>query len=73
MSLITDIVFGGGQKAGDEDFDKNEAGDLAFHVRQCTRRYREMDTKLNLAIRLILVLCLLYMINNAAAVKAMLF
>lgn len=72
MALWEIIV--GGHRADDEgEFDQNEAGDLAFHVRQCTRRYRDLDGKLNLAIRLILVLCLMYLLNNVASIKALMF
>lgn len=71
---LWEILVGGGNRADDEgEFDKSEAGDLALHVRQCTRRYRDLDGKLNLAIRLIMVLCLMYLLNNVAAVKALLF
>lgn len=72
MALWEVIV--GGHKSDDEgEFDQNEASDLALHVRQCTRRYRDLDGKLNLAIRLILCLCLMYLLNNVAAIKTLLF
>lgn len=72
MALWEVIV--GGNRADDEgEFDQSETADLALHVRQCTRRYRDLDGKLNLAIRLILCLCLMYLLNNVAAIKALLW
>jgi hypothetical protein len=63
------------ERAKDEDiggFDENEAGDLALHVRQCTRRYRALDRKLDLVIRLMIVLLCLYVLNVPAGVRMML-
>lgn len=65
---IWDIIIGSKPDL-DEDFDKSEQTDLALHVRQCTRRYRDLDQKINLAIRLILILCLMYLLNNVAMFK----
>jgi hypothetical protein len=62
-------------RANDDDvggFDENEAGDLALHVRQCTRRYRALDRKLDLVIRLIIVLLCLYILNVPGGLKMML-
>jgi hypothetical protein len=72
MTMALSDLFG---RAKDEDvggFDENEAGDLALHVRQCTRRYRALDRKLDLVIRLIIVLLGLYVLNVPGGVKMML-
>lgn len=69
--MLLDIL---GIKATDADlgaFDTDEASDLPLHVRQCGRRYRALDAKLNTAIRLILLLCGLYAVNNLAIVKTL--
>lgn len=70
--MLLDIL--GIRTADDPDlgrFDENEVNDLPLHVRQCGRRFRALDKKLNTAIRLILVLCFLYAINNIAIIKSM--
>lgn len=45
-------------------FDQNEADDLKLHVRQCARRYRALDKKLTLAIRLMLIIVALHLLTS---------
>lgn len=53
------------------EFDENEAKDIALHVRQCGRRYKAMNDKLDTLTKLILFLCLMYALSNVAAMKAL--
>lgn len=66
---LLDIIGVTAPTADPVTFDENEVKDLALHVRQCGRRYRALDAKLNIAIRLILVLCGLYAINNLSEIR----
>lgn len=69
--MLLDIL---GVRPMDDDlgrFDESEANDLALHVRQCGRRFRALDSKMNTAIRLILVLCALYALNNVTEIRHM--
>jgi hypothetical protein len=43
---ITDIL-GFGREDDKGVFDQNEAADLDFHVRQCTKRYNALNLKLS--------------------------
>ena len=43
---------------GDDVVDENEAKDLGLHVRQCERRYRALNSKLNLVILILLMFAL---------------
>lgn len=70
--MLLDILGVGKPDADLGAFDADEADDLPLHVRQCGRRYRALDAKLNTAIRLILLLCILYAVNNLPAVKTLL-
>lgn len=53
-------------------FDESESADLGLHVRQCARRYRALDRKLDIVIRLILVLLCLYVLNVPGGLKLLL-
>jgi hypothetical protein len=52
------------------EFDENEATDLSLHIRQCGRRYKAQNNKLDMITGLILVLCMLYALSNIATIKA---
>lgn len=71
MSLI-DAIFGRENADPLGAFDEKEAEDLSLHIRQCGRRYRALNAKLDLVTRLVLLLCGLYVLNNIASVRTLL-
>jgi len=46
MSMAITDILGLGRENEPSGFDQNEAIDLQFHVRQCTKRYTELNIKL---------------------------
>lgn len=61
----------GGDDPGDE-FDENESKDLGMHVRQCGRRYRALDRKLNFLIKLVAIgFLIMYASNIPSVVKGL--
>lgn len=61
--------------SADEDvggFDANEAKDLELHVRQCGRRFRALDRKLDVVIRLLIIFFIAMVVNVPGALKLML-
>ena len=67
-----DVFLGRRLEDPEDEFDEQEATDLPLHIRQCGRRYRSLDAKLNLVVRLMLLLCGLYVFNNLTTMKTLL-
>lgn len=69
---ISSIIFGSRQDDDVGGFDANEAKDLELHVRQCGRRFRALDRKLDVVIRLLIIFFIAVVVNVPGALKLML-
>ena len=48
-----------------DQYDEQEAEDLALHVRQCTRRYAALSRQQTLTIRLVMLVVALLILNGS--------
>lgn len=71
MSL-SDLLFGRAESDDLGGFDANEGKDLELHVRQCGRRFRALDRKLDVVIRLLVIFFIAMVVNVPGALKLML-
>lgn len=69
---ITDLLFGRAETEDIGSFDANEGKDLELHVRQCGRRFRALDRKLDVVIRLLVVFFIAMVVNVPGALKLLL-
>lgn len=51
-------------------FDENEAEDLKLHVRQCARRYGALTGRLDMLIRLVIVVLVVLVLSNTLDLKS---
>lgn len=71
MSLSS-LIFGASTEDDMGGFDVNEAKDLELHVRQCGRRFRALDRKLDVVIRLLVIFFIAMVVNVPGALKLLL-
>lgn len=59
-------VFGTKESEDAGGFDENESEDLSLHVRQCGRRYRALDRKLTMTLRLVMLLVAINLLTSSS-------